>query len=166
MKKYYGIILGLILSTFLIFQSNTAFAAGVVDMDTGEGTTTSSTEATTDETGLTDTQKDVVTNNDTDLIMGDDYQFGDPVLPKQDTQGFFNRIYKKMFEGLSAVQKIVAIILAFAFVINLVAIAFSFFGQKGKIGWYLVGLLIIAICFVFDLYAVDILNAFTHWSVS
>ncbi len=85
----------------MIFPGKAAHAAGVVDMTEESG---GDTEATTDDTGLTDTQKDVVNNNDTDLIMGDYYEFGENVLPDKEPQGFFIRIYKKMFEGLSAVK--------------------------------------------------------------
>ena len=90
----------------------------------------------------------------------------DELVPNVSMEGFFTKIYNKVFVAVTGVQKIIAIILALFFCFSAVMVIVSCFGQKSKVPWYLLSLLICALCFVADIYAIPILNAFTNWFAS
>lgn len=85
------------------------------------------------------------------------------MLPEASLEGFFEKIYNKMFTGVTMLQKIIALVLALFFVFSVVMVVVSCLGQKSKVPWYLLSMLICALCFVADIYALPILNAFTNW---
>lgn len=144
--------------------------------DNGSQTTenTGSTEITnpeaTEDAGAStegDTSKDDSNSSGSDIgssIMGGDYQFGDDLVSAdEDIGGFFSRIYNKLLDVFSGVQVIFIIILGICFLICLIMLVASIFVNQKKIPWYMLGLLIIAICIAFVIYAPAILNSFQKW---
>lgn len=92
--------------------------------------------------------------------------FGGDMLPKVDAEGFFQRLYQKLFSGLTVVQTCVAILIAILFVICIFMTIVSWIGNRGRVMWYVIGALVCALCFVADIYAVPILNFFKEWLIS
>ena len=144
--------------------------------DNGSQTTenTGSTEITnpeaTEDVGAStegDTSKDDSNSSGSDIgssIMGGDYKFGDDLVSAdEDIGGFFSRIYNKLLDVFSGVQVIFIIILGICFLICLIMLVASIFVNQKKIPWYMLGLLIIAICIAFVIYAPAILNSFQKW---
>ena len=87
-------------------------------------------------------------------------------VPNVKAENFFAKIYKKLGQVDNFAQRVVAYLLIICFVVCLFLLVGSCFVNKKAIPQYAIALLIICIAFVCDLYAVQILGAFTHWAVS
>ena len=156
----------------------------VVDLETTEETVTedngmSKTSSTED--GITSSTSESPNNNSSSnngseeeggifgnnsTALPDDYKFGDDLLPKVNTENFFVRLYKKLFDGLNVVQTIISILLIFLFVFAVFRLAVSLFATKTNIGFHFVVLIIIAILYIVNRYAVQIISVFSHWFTS
>lgn len=132
-------------------------------------------ESNQEESGISIKKDSQVTENNTlfegsdvstGLKINDDYQFGDDMLPEVDVENFFEKIYKKLFSGISVAQQIVAYIIIFFMIISLVSIVISCFGAKNKILWFIGSFFICLLVLFVDLYAVQIASAFVHFFAS
>lgn len=85
------------------------------------------------------------------------------VAEKEDTTSFFNRMYKKTLQGLNAIQIVCIIIVIIFAIIIAVALVANILGDKKKIPFYILGLVICMLAVVFIYYAQDIFAAFLHW---
>lgn len=90
-------------------------------------------------------------------------EYGENFIPSVDADSFFKRVYNKTYEGVTVLQKVIAIIMIAFFAIATLMLVISFFGQRQKVPWYLLSMLIIAIMFVADLYAPQIIAGFMEW---
>lgn len=85
------------------------------------------------------------------------------VAEKEDATSFFNRMYKKTLQGLNAIQIVCIIIVIIFAIIIAVALVANILGDKKKITFYILGLVICMLAVVFIYYAQDIFAAFLHW---
>ena len=85
------------------------------------------------------------------------------VAEKEDATSFFNRMYKKTLQGLNAIQIVCIIIVIIFAIIIAVALVANILGDKKKIPFYILGLVICMLAVVFIYYAQDIFAAFLHW---
>lgn len=122
-----------------------------------EATTQETTEATTQAT----TEQSTEAANDLEGM-----EFVDHMLPQVTPENFFARLYHKLFQACNAAQRVIGVILIIFFAWATVMVVVSFFGQKGKVAWYLLTMLVIAIMFVCDVYAVQIIYTFKNWFMS
>ena len=88
------------------------------------------------------------------------------LLPKVNTDSFFQRLYKKLRSMLTGTQMVVAVILVAFFCIETVLVIAAACGNKQKVPWFLVAMGLTALMFVFNLYAVQITSAFASWFMS
>lgn len=100
-------------------------------------------------------------NSDLDSIIHDD-----GTVEKVDSDSFFDKIYSKLFEGASATQNIAKIIVLIFLVIAVIASVVAWFTNRGKVLWYIIGILICLIAFVLIYYAPEILIAFKNWATN
>jgi uncharacterized membrane protein YraQ (UPF0718 family) len=135
--------------------TETAIGGGETASANSSSTTSSSSSVfTIDQSGLKDTSN------------SEEYTFGDSLYNKVDEKSFFQRIYDKTYEGVTVVQKVVSYILFGCFIICILMTGISLLGDKKRVAWYLLGMLICAILIIADLYAVDIVNSFSTWFFS
>lgn len=85
------------------------------------------------------------------------------VAEKEDATSFLNRMYKKTLQGLNAIQIVCIIIVIIFAIIIAVALVANILGDKKKITFYILGLVICMLAVVFIYYAQDIFAAFLHW---
>lgn len=172
MKKKLLILLVMMMS-FTLF-SGFVYNEGIVDLTTPVSTE-ESTEAVSEPEPTTETtqapsttESDFEDENIKDDVMGDDYEFGDDIVakPNEDIGGFFKRLQRKFLEGLNGFQIIVGIILAICFVVCIICAGISLFTNRKNFLWYILGLILICVLFVLDLYAVPIMQSFKNWFMS
>lgn len=139
----------------------------VVDLNIDSNTTTEEESGLNIDFPDTDNVSDTgneVPNESQELQEMEDITDG--LIPDVSAENFFQKIYNKVFAVCNGTQKIIAIILIIFFVIDLISVAYSCFTQPAKVPLKLLILLIIAILFVLDIYAVQIIKAFSNWFVS
>lgn len=73
-------------------------------------------------------------------------------------------MYKKTLQGLNAIQIFCIIIVIIFAIIIVVALVANILGDKKKIPFYILGLVICMLAVVFIYYAQDIFAAFLHWA--
>jgi len=139
-------------------------SSGTAAASTGITNTTSTSSSFTTESGKDSV--DNLYNNNTSEIMGDDWEFGDEILPEVEPEGFFEHVYNKVWEATTGIQKVIGVLLIILFVIAVFMVVVSCFGNKARVIWYVLTMLLIAICFVCDVYAAQIIAAFTNWFTS
>lgn len=134
------------------------YASGITDTGGGDASTlgtdaSASTEATTETTtSSTDFDKQV------DNIIDNDF------VPDVKAEDFFAKINHKLSDTMSFGQKAVALVLGMIFIVDLVVLAGAAISQrKEKIVPCTIGLLVVALAFVADIYVMDILGAFAHY---
>lgn len=101
-------------------------------------------------------------NNSSGDAFLNDNDLGSDLLPEVSTEGFFKRLYNKMWGAAGGVQKLVFIVLIILLVIDLLMLAGSIFAKK-NIGHFLVGAIIIIVVAIADIYIVDIVAAVNSW---
>ena len=142
----------------------TSKAAGVVDLDpTTEVTTEVTTESVNDLGGNDEPNVSIGMDNGITISNGESLTDPDAIYPKVDAENFFQRTYRKLLEGTNFYQRVIAILLVVCFVTCAFMTVVSLVGQKGRVIYFVIGMLICAICFVADLYAIPIMNAFNAW---
>lgn len=134
-------------------ESNTTEYEDVDDEDISEG-------EGADGTG-NETLDKIIGGNDIDEITNDN-----GTVKKVDSQGFFNRIFRKTFEGMTFVQMLCCIILGIALIIFLAGLVLSWLGHTGKAMHWLVGILICLLAYVAVSYAPEMMIAFKSWFVT
>lgn len=147
---------------------------GVISEDTQSNTKTTTKDTTNNnsETSKPSSYKsgkesvDDAFNSNEVGIMGDDWEFGDEMLPKVESEGFFERIYNKLWGVTTAAQKVVCVISIIFFLIDLIMILASALGNRSKLPWYLFALVICLMIFVASIYAPQIASAFNNWFMS
>ena len=147
---------------------------GVISEDTQSNTNTTTKETTNNnsETSKPSSYKsgkesvDDAFNSNEVGIMGDDWEFGDELLPKVESEGLFERIYNKLWGVTTAAQKVVCVISIIFFLIDLIMILASALGNRSKLPWYLFALVICLMIFVASIYAPQIASSFNNWFMS
>jgi hypothetical protein len=124
----------------------------VVDLDVN-----TTTESTAKESNGSDSE-DLKNWAETETEFGKDLISNDVTV-----EGFFERVYNKFTSALNGLQIVVAVILVMFFAIETVMVVVSCLGQKNRVPWYLLALLITAMMFICDIYAFPIMNAFRTW---
>jgi hypothetical protein len=157
MKKF---VLTLALAVFVLLGYGSVTEAKEISNDVVDLGVNTTTEAVTDNS-QNSSGEDLKEWATSETVFGDDL-----VTTNVTVDGFFSRIYNKLSSALSGVQMVVAVILIMFFVIDTVMVVVSCFGQKNRVPWYLLAMLIVAIMFVCDIYAVTIVNAFKVWFIS
>lgn len=162
MKKFLFSAL-ILITLFSVFPCVNAYAKEglkVIDIEEGseEAATEEASEGVTEGTG-NGRLDSLLDAGEQDNITGD---YKNP-LEKVDGQTFFNKIYTKMFEGISAFQKIAALVVFVFFVISLVMMIVSLFGHRDGAGKYVVTTILCLVIIVAILYGVDIAIAFKSW---
>ena len=149
----------------VIDPENTVTEAGNVvensDTQAGDnnGDNTQNTESNNGQEGFTVNGDGDISINTNDVITNPNDMY-----PKVEPEGFFQRLYNKMFQATNAFQKVIAILLIIIFVICVFMTAASAMSpKKEKVVGYLIGALICLIALVVDLSAVPIMNAFNSW---
>lgn len=137
------------------------------DSSVGIGDSASTEEVTGDdgltseENGGQETTEDSSTGSGSDteeeLLTPED------ILPDVDKVGFFNHLMNKLGVTLSGFQTVVAVLLMFLFVAFAFAVVICCFGQKNKIPWFLLAMIICLLMFFAVIYAKDIMAAFLDW---
>lgn len=152
MKK--AIIFGIFALAFVLFMTPTCvYASQITDTGGGDASQVASTEASSG----SDAKVDEL-NQQVDDIINLDF------VPNVKAEDFFSKVNRKLSETMTFGQKAAAYILAVLFIIDLVMLAISALGsRKDRVVPCAVGLLIIALAFVGDIYVMDILGAFTHY---
>ena len=84
-------------------------------------------------------------------------------VKKVDADQFFNRIYTKMFEGTTALQRTCLIITIIFLIIAIVGGAITWFTDRKKVGGFIIGALICMIAYVGISYAPQIMISFKAW---
>lgn len=84
------------------------------------------------------------------------------LLPEVSTDGFFKKLYNKLWGAAGGVQKIVFIIIIVFLVIDLLFLVGSIFSKK-NIGFYIIGLVICVVAALADIYIVDIVAGINSW---
>ena len=156
MKK----IMFLLIIVFILIPGRISYAATVIDTGTEEGT-----EEVTEEVFGT-SGREYIDNEIGDGIMGEDWEFGDEVLPSVDGINIFERVYGKLWEATTGLQKIVCIFAIIFMLFSLVMILVSALGNRARLPWYLLSLLICALIFTCSLYAPEIMAGFNSWFMS
>ena len=152
MKK--TIIFGIFVLMFALFMTPACVYASQIT-DTGGGD--ASQVASTEESSNSDSKAEEI-NQQVDDIINLDY------IPNVKAEDFFSKVNRKLSETMSFGQKAAAIILAILFIIDLIMLAISALGsRKDRVVPCAVGLLIIALAFVGDIYVMDILGAFANY---
>lgn len=105
---------------------------------------------------------DGTTEATTEGAFGMDQDITSDLLPEVSTQGFFSKLFDKLWGAANVVQKVVFIVIIIFFVIDLLMLVASIFSKR-NIGLYLVGLIICVIAALADIYAVDIVAAINSW---
>lgn len=152
MKK--AIILGIFVLTFALFMTPTCvYASQITDTGGGDASQVASTETSSG----SDSKADEL-NQQVDDIINLDF------VPNVKAEDFFSKVNTKLSETMTFGQKAAAFILAGFFIIDLIVLAASAIGsRKDRVVPCAVGLLIIALAFVGDIYVMDILGAFANY---
>ena len=150
-------------STEATTQSSDENKFGVVNDDsTTESTTSSGEKQKIFNKSGEEAMEESLNSNDVQ-IMGDDWEFGDDILPEVETEGFFQHVYNKLWQATTGFQKVVCIFAVIFMLISLVMILVSSIGNRARLPWYLLSFLISAIVFTCSLYAPQIMSAFNNW---
>lgn len=156
MKK--NVIVFICLATFLVTVCSPARIVHATITDTGGG----DMSAITTESAIGTEPEDSSPSNNYEEQMNDIIH--QDFVPKVEAEDFFNKIISKMSETMTFGQKAAAFVLAIFFIISAVILAGSALGShKERVVPSAVGMLIIAIAFVCDIYVMDILGAFSNW---
>lgn len=109
----------------------------------------------------------LISNSEPD-VMGEGYEFGDDILPKTDSEGFFHHVYSKIIETFSGIQIILIAILSILFIISAFLAAAMTLGKKSREQSvpFLIACLIDAIAIVVIGYAPQLLASFQDWFVT
>lgn len=142
-----------------------------VDNLTSESTTETESAGKTDETNentSTETQENISTSvsSDKDVIdslIDNDIQTFDVNSEGENVEGIFNKIYDKMWSGLGAFQKIIAVFLIICFVYCCGGVIISLLVNKKNIPQFLLGMFVCVVMFICNLYAVEIVASVTKW---
>lgn len=129
-------------------------------------TTETVTEKTT-QTNEKSNDSKIETGNDTlnEIVNGAN---DNPVdskgnVKKVDADQFFNRIYRKMFEGTTALQRTCLIITIIFLIVAIVGGVITWFTDRKKVGGFIIGALICMIAYVGISYAPQIMISFKAW---
>jgi len=143
----------------LLLCSRSVLATEITDTGGGD-VTTITTEATSEaSTELATPSVDSETEKQMSDIINQDY------IPDVKAEDFFDKITGKLAESMTFAQEVVAWILGIMFVVALITLAASALGShKERIIPCAIGLLVIALAFVGDIYVMDILGAFSNWA--
>ena len=152
MKK--TMIFGIFVLLFALFMAPTCvYASQITDTGGGDASQVASTEAPSE----SDTKADEL-NQQVDDIINLDF------VPDVKAEDFFAKVNRKLSETMTFGQKAAAFILAILFIIDLIMLATAALGsRKDRVVPCTVGLLIIALAFVSDIYVMDILGAFANY---
>lgn len=153
-----------------IFTKQTVYAGQIVDTGGGNISEITTESTKVEEIKIEDTTEATTSDSAGEGILltgnmedGFSQMNNDDFIPNVSPETFFNKIYKKLFVLDTAAQNIVAFICAFFFILSLCWLCLAAFGKKGAVGPAIAAMLICAICFVCDLYAMQILGAFTNF---
>ena len=174
MKKALFTLLLSVMFLSLFGTVNSKASSGVVDLEssTTEAVSTEDPSGSTqDNTTAAGTNDGTTTNpvvsgmeDGINIQEGDQITNIDNIYPKVDSENFFQRTYRKLLEGTSFFQRIVAIIIGICFIICLMMIPVTIVsGNKGRVVIFIIGMVICLFCLVADLFAIPIMNQFTEW---
>lgn len=145
----------------LIFISIPVYAASETAqiIDTGDITEGTTESSSTHKSGREAVDEAV----DGKSIMDEDWEMGESVLPKVDEDNFFEKIYGKLWGATTALQKVVCVFSVIFMLFSLVMVLVSSLGNRSKLPWYLLSLMICALVFTCAVYAPEIMAAFNSW---
>jgi hypothetical protein len=172
MKRLLITLMFLVVTITTILAFPTTGKAGtlsIVDYPDSPTTETSSGGGETMSTqGVSDTPDTKGTGNKTldnllqdtnsDSVIGDD-----GTIQNVDPEAFKNKIYLKMFEGTTVVQKVGLIIALLFTIIGLIATVVMWFVDRKKTLSCVIGVLVCLIIFVVIYYAPNLVMSFRAW---
>ena len=161
----------------LTITPNTVNAAEVARIIDYTETTTEQTSTEPIENGISvqnggSSSKDTQATENTTLdriiesVNEGDAINSDGTIDKMDADDLFHKIHVKTFEGMTALQKEILIVVVVFFLIALVGIVWSVIFNKQKIITFIVAALITLIIFVCVYYAPDIMLKFKQWFIA
>ncbi len=125
----------------------------------GETTSTQGVSDAPDTNGTGNkTLDNLLQDTNSDSVIGDD-----GTIQNVDPEAFKNKIYLKMFEGTTVVQKVGLIIALLFTIIGLISTVVMWFVDRKKTLSCIIGVLICLILFVVIYYAPNLVMSFRSW---
>lgn len=179
-KKLFLLILLSLLFVLPCMSVSAATDTGIVDIEETTEITTEETSASTygvtsgstNNKGNSSSSSSVsngASSNSTNTGSGDIYIDDNgnvQVTGSVTTEGFFKKLQNKLLEVFTGFKGVALVIIMIIFIVLIILLAVSLAGEKKRIPGYCVGILICLVCFVFVMYAPEIITSFSNWFVS